>query len=343
MSTHVIRVIQLGNFGSDGGGISSVLREFESWDWASSTHTFVDTYAQDPRLFGLRRFVAATRAAWMRSRYDVAHVHLSQRGSFIREGVLVRLVSWRRRPVVVTIHGSSFVEYARDHQSIVKSVLSRANRTAVLSPHTKAALTDLGVEGVVLVPNGVSQAEESGISGQLHSRSSTVIFAGEFSRRKGADILLAAWPAVVERLPSATLLIFGEPKDVRPELVSGVKYMGRRPRAEVRAALERSRLVVLPSRAEAFPMSLLEAMAAGLPVVATDVGGVAEMLDDRDQLVAPDSPADLSAKIGLYLSDLTLSDSKGQRNRSRYAAKFSPKAVSTLYDTLYRQALETGS
>lgn len=317
-----------------------MLREFACWNWQDSTHAFVDTYSQDPRLFGLSRLGAALGAVLSRSQYDVAHVHLSQRGSFLREGVLILLCALLKRPVVATIHGSSFDAFADRHHRLVRTILGRASHIAVLSEATAAQLRAMKLQQVALVANGVADVSADRADRPASAmQSARAIFAGEFSRRKGADILLDAWPWVEAAVPNATLIVYGEPKDVEPTPLGGIVYKGRRPRSEVQEALRECQLLVLPSRAEAFPMSLLEAMAAGLPIVATDVGGVAQMIDDSEQIVAPDSPQMLAASMQRFLADTDLSSRTGARNRSRYELEFSPAVVSRAYERLYEQSV----
>ena len=333
----MIRVLQLGNYGEDGGGISAVLKEYSRWTWPTSAHRFVDTYATDTRLLGFFRLAAASAAVW-RSRRDVevVQVHLSQRGSFVREGLLVRLAARLSLPVVVTIHGSSFTEFARRRPRIVKTTLRHADAVAVLTSQTEKALRTLGVSNVERVPNGVSAARDSG-SGQR----SGVVFAGEVSTRKGADVLASAWPEVTEAVADARLDVYGNPADVSFPASPGVVVHGRRPREEVRAAVARCSILVLPSRAEAFPMSILEAMSAGAAVVSTDVGAIPEMIDDPDQIVRAGDEAGLREALIRLLKDPSLASAAGERNKARFESEFASHVVVRKYEAIYSAVLSS--
>ena len=332
----MIRVLQLGNYGEDGGGISAVLKEYSRWTWANSHHRFVDTYASDPRLLGLLRLRAASAEVWRsRREVDVVHVHLSQRGSFVREGMLVRLAARLGIPVVVTIHGSSFTAFAARRPALVKSTLARADAVAVLTSQTERAVTALGVENVVRVPNGVSFPQQTDPSGARHG----VVFAGEVSRRKGADVLAGAWPSVSEAVPAARLDVYGHPTDVSFPVLPGVTVHGRRPREEVRQAVGRCSVLVLPSRAEAFPMSILEAMAAAAAVVSTDVGAIPEMMDDPAQIVRAGDEVGLRDALIRLLRDPSIAAATGQRNRERFENEFAPDVVSGRYEDIYSAVL----
>lgn len=335
-----MRVLQLGNYGDDGGGISSVLREFASWEWPKARQSFVDTYATDPRLWGLRRlWVAATTVVRTRRTIDIVHIHLSQKGSFVREGALLRLASMLRLPIVVTVHGSSFGDFARRHRRIVRGVLRRADGIATLTERTAVELRSLELSNVTLVPNAVTP--DSVKQDDVHPGDSMVaVFAGEVSRRKGVDVLLEAWPLVVAAHPGARLELYGAATDVHVAPGVPVTVHGRRPRDEVREAVRTARVLVLPSRAEAFPMSILEAMSAGVPVVATDVGEIPRMLDDNELVVPPDDSASLAAAIKSLYVDRGRAQRVGRRNAERFAQLFSPEVVAGKYEALYETVLE---
>lgn len=330
------RVLQLGNYGDDGGGISSVLREFASWDWPTSEQAFVDTYATDPRLWGIRRVVvAATTLIRNRRSIDVVHAHLSQKGSYLREGALVRLASALGLRVVVTLHGSSGVEFTRRFPRLVRGVLRHADAIASLTEPTKRVLEDLGIENVTVVPNAVRDDEIQTSPEEFDHRHS-VVFAGAVSKRKGVDVLLDAWREVSTARPEARLEVYGPPVDVEVPQDETIRVHGRQSRNDVRRAVSGARALVLPSRAEAFPMAILEAMAAGVPVVATDVGSVAHMLDDIDFVVPVDDVPMLAEVLIAVLGDPRRAEEAGKRNRERYRSMFSPVVVARRYEELYR-------
>ena len=111
-------------------------------------------------------------------------------------------------------------------------------------------------------------------------REPAVTFTGEVGLRKGCALLALAWPAVRAAVPQASLRVYGpvapDAADVASDLMAhpGVEYHGTVDQEGVRRAVREAWALVLPSRAEALPRSLLEAMGCGRAVIATDVGGV---------------------------------------------------------------------
>jgi glycosyltransferase involved in cell wall biosynthesis len=153
--------------------------------------------------------------------------------------------------------------------------------------------------------------------------------AGTISRRKGSDLFVAAATGLAGRLEAdfrmAGELAPGPDEPWARELVGraeagGVRYMGRVDMAGELAELD---VFVLPARRDPFPLTVLEAMAAGLPVIGTRVDGIAEQLDgDAGVLVDPESPVALAAAIERLAADQDLRARLGERARRRVVENF---------------------
>jgi glycosyltransferase involved in cell wall biosynthesis len=122
-------------------------------------------------------------------------------------------------------------------------------------------------------------------------------------------------------------------------LADRVHFLGFR--TDVPRILARSEMLVLPSRWEGMPNVVLEAMAAGLPVVATAVEGVLELLGDEaeQQAVAPDDLEAFAANITRLLSDRDLAGRLGQENCSRVTTHFQINQMVDRYETLWDELL----
>lgn len=335
--TTPLRVTHFGNAPGDRGGIASVIRRHLESPPPGVEARAVATYASQDRTLTVRRYLRALAVVARGTRSTgVAHVHLSRRGSFVREGSVLALASLRGVPVVATVHGSDFVAWSSRHPRLTRAVLRRADATTVLSAEAAAHLAALGVRRVHLVPNAVAVPPDPAPPASRP----VVLFAGEVSRRKGVDVLLAAWPAVRERRPDAELWLAGPAADVavpdrpcrtdgtdgsgRTDGTDGVRRLGERPPDEVGELLRSAGVAVLPSRAEGMPMFLLEAMALGRPVVATDVGGVAALVGGpldppaAGRLVRPDDPAALAQALVRTLADAGAGTAAHARARQRF-------------------------
>ena len=98
-------------------------------------------------------------------------------------------------------------------------------------------------------------------------------------------------------------------------------------------------ILALPSRFEAFPLAILEAMLAGLPVVATDVGSVAEAVTDGETglIVPPDDPEALAAALERLLADGELRARFGRSARARAELQFTSSALARNFEALYEE------
>jgi glycosyltransferase involved in cell wall biosynthesis len=162
--------------------------------------------------------------------------------------------------------------------------------------------------------------------------------------RKGHELLLAAWPAIRARFPGARLLVFGTgPLEgdlvARAGASAGVHFAGFRP--DLREFLGHIDVLVHPALAEGLGLTLLEAQAAGVPVVGFRSGGVIEAVADGGTgILAPagDSVA-LGDAVSALLADPDRRRSLGAAGRARIAAEFSPVAMAAAYAEVYADVL----
>lgn len=162
---------------------------------------------------------------------------------------------------------------------------------------------------------------------------------GRFSQEKGLDVLLRA----LAMLDGVSAVLVGDGAE-RPALERLARELGVADRIEmtgweddISARLRSIDVLVSPSRGEAFGLALLEAMAAGLAVIATDVGSVSEAVADEQTglLVAPDDPAALAGAIRELRDDPERRRRLGRRGRALAAERFAPAAMARAFEALY--------
>ena len=171
---------------------------------------------------------------------------------------------------------------------------------------------------------------------------------GRLSPEKGQAVLLRALPAILAAFPRGGLVLAGEGPS-RRELEAEALRLGIADRAvflgfrrDVPALLGAIDLFVQPSIYEGFGISLLEAMAAGLPIVASRVGGIPEMVQDgaTGLLVPPQDPAALAAAVVRLLRDGDAARRLGEAAARGARARYSLQAVAARVEALYREILE---
>ena len=172
----------------------------------------------------------------------------------------------------------------------------------------------------------------------------TVIFCGRIVPQKGVDTLVRAFALVVKSVPSAKLILVGdgvqrlyiEKLILDLELASYVRITGVVPRYKVQEFLSKAALFVLSSNHEGTPNTLLQAMAIGLPVVATRVGGVPDIITDgvNGLLIQPNDVNALAEAIQLLLVDKGLAKKLGE-NANKKASVFKMETIVGKYVDLF--------
>ena len=154
-----------------------------------------------------------------------------------------------------------------------------------------------------------------------------VLFAGVLERYKAVDVLIDAWADVARRMPKARLTLVGSGRDetelraraIRKGVDNSVVFVSHVPRSELSTLLDGSTCFVLPSRSEGLARVALEAMARGRPVVASDVGGIRELVEDgvNGRVVDCEDARGLADALVDVLSDPERARAMGVESRRR--------------------------
>lgn len=276
---------------------------------------------------------------------DVVHAHSPDLG-FAAAGEAHR----RRIPIVITCHGLWFPVWGawslRGRAEITLLRRSEYDAIATVARADADALRSRGFRRIVHVPNGVDAEEFSGPRRQPQDL--RFLFAGRHEPQKGLDVLLEAVSALRrESGPPFRVVLLGDgsltPALKRRARALGldgiVTFAGRLERADVVRAYREASAFVLPSRYEGFPIAILEAWAAGLPVIATGVGGVAEICGPENAiLVPPGSPSALATAMDTLLRDPGLRQRLGSSGHQLVRERFTWDAVSARYREVYEAA-----
>jgi glycosyltransferase involved in cell wall biosynthesis len=194
-----------------------------------------------------------------------------------------------------------------------------------------------------VVYNGVTDDEFQPVVGR--EGATDLLFVGELRALKGVDVLIAAIKELARDGRGISATIVGDGPDrarferavAEQGLGDKVKFVGSKP---ARAAFALGRLLVVPSRAESLPYIVLEAAAAGVPMIATRVGGIPEIFGpDAGALVPPGDPSALARAISQALQDRGARHSATLRLKARIRASFSADVMTDAVISAYREAL----
>jgi len=279
----------------------------------------------------------------------LVHLHISQYGSFFRKALLAWMAKAFCVPVVLHIHGSKFhnffAESSKTSQFIIRSTLESADAVLALGDVWADRLRAIApLAKITVLPNAVRPDIAVRQEGD---KTVGFVFLGEVGERKGTFALLEAWARMLAstgRESSVHLTIAGDgdigrAKRVVDELglAATVDIRGWIAKSEARDLLSVAKVLVLPSRNEGQPMAILEAMAQGLCVIASDVGGIPEMLrGGAGILVKPDDVDELSKAISLVVADPAVRASCGRNAIERIHTDFNLDVLSSRLEQIYR-------
>jgi glycosyltransferase involved in cell wall biosynthesis len=294
-----------------------------------------------------------------RLRPDVVHTH--QIGPLLYAGPAARAAGV---PVVVhTEHGNHLAGLTPWVRRVKARLLwryasRRAARFFCVSADIAGAVRAAGVrpEKVLVVANGIAtddpadpaEVDEARRALGLPAGAPVVGTVGRLAEVKRQDLLLRAFARVLNRRPDARLVLVGEgERRAALEALAGelgladsVRFAGYQPRPEVYLRL--MDVFALTSRSEGMPMALLEAWAAGVPVVASRVGGIPELVaDGRTGLLFDFPDADtLGGLLTRLLDEPALARGLAEGGRREVEAKYDERAVARAYAGHYHQLLD---
>jgi glycosyltransferase involved in cell wall biosynthesis len=195
-----------------------------------------------------------------------------------------------------------------------------------------------------VVPNGLRPEEYDPVTPRADARD--LLFLGTFRELKGIDIFLSAI-AEIEKTSGKRISahLVGQPDEL-PRYHEQARSLGLLDRVTFhdpkppREAFTMARAIVVPSRAESMPYVVLEAIAAGMPIIATRVGGIPEIFGPRaDELVPAGDPSALAVAIAALLADPDRTAKDAAARREWLRPRFSIDAMRQTIDTLYRDVL----
>jgi glycosyltransferase involved in cell wall biosynthesis len=344
------RIVMVGTSPETHGGISAVVNAWRAGGlFARWAIDYVETHC-DGTLWD--KFACALHAVFLiaalaiRHRDALLHVHAASRASFWRKAVFMLLAmaaGWR---YIFHLHGGGFARFYEKEcgpmgRAVVRFFLDRATAIVVVSERWATWMRSITMNRrIVTLPNAVAvpaafNAERSG---------ALVAFVGRCEPGKGVLDLVEAIASLVPAIPSIRLEIAGD-GDVdavtlrAADLGIGahVYLHGWVSKAQRDELLARATVFALPSHAEGLPLALLEAMAAGCPVVASAVGGVPDVVSHgvNGFLVAPQDPQLLAASLHRVLTDKPLAARLGSAARDTVEACYSIEKTLDSLEQLY--------
>lgn len=266
--------------------------------------------------------------------YEIVHLHMGPKGSFVRKSIMARIAKMRNKRVVLHEHSG---EFARDfdngnafYRRNVLNAFSIVDKVIVLSEEWREYFREniCDESKIYVLNNGVALPDK--VCKPAHNQD--ILFLGRLDTRKSPDVLLRAAQPVLQRYPSAKLIFAGDGYPDRYRALADELCISDRCEFhdwvsgnEKEMLFNRAGIFCLPSKNEGMPMSVLEAMAHGIPVVSTDVGGIPQVICDGVSgfLMSVDDERTLTRLLMELEGSSILREKVGLAGREVIEAKFS--------------------
>lgn len=345
------RVMMIGTDLYTKGGISSVVQGYfrEGIMDRLGIH-YYHTHRDGSKLDKIILYIKALlKIVQNMPKYDIVHLHLASWWSFRRLIFLIILARIYCKKVVIHLHGAKFDIYYREALSVEKAIIrygfSLADRVIVLSVQWLEKIKPFcNSNKSLIVPNTVNvcTSKESILNKKIN-KPNTILFMGELGSRKGIYDFLEAIRLLNKPEVKVYLCGNGEIEEVKRRVVrlglEGIVSLHGWVRGEKKKLLlDEAYIYVLPSYFEGLPMSILEAMATGTPVISTPVGGIPDVVKNgyNGFLVPTNSPQKIADKIHEILNDGALWSRLSENAISTIHKKFSMKETERKLTDLYR-------
>jgi glycosyltransferase involved in cell wall biosynthesis len=277
-------------------------------------------------------------------------------------GMMLVSLFHKTSPTIMRLHGEqyTFIKHTPELRMTIDVRLTRIlqrfalRRATILISPSQAHATEIARElgtlssPIRVVPNGV-RIDSSPLRNGEPANENLVLFAGRLDRVKGVTVFLKAAAEVTQRNRYARFIIAGQPHAQLPQseidaiirkhsLEANVKVLGAVSPCELEALYRRASVVVVPSHYESFGLVALEAMANGVPVVATRTGGLGEIVEDgaTGVLVAAGDASETAEAIVRLLSDANARKQMGEAAHARAQALFTIDTIKALNLSAYR-------
>lgn len=279
------------------GGIATVVNGYRGSKLEEDYEiTYVESYKDGSKIEKLFKGIEAYfhfAIVLLFHKPDIVHIHSSFGSSFYRKMPFIYMAAWVKIPIINHIHGADFDEFyanaSENKKEKIKKVYSKCSLLIALSEEWKARLNQIVPSEKVLVIENYSILHEDALKQRMERNcNNTVLFLGELGKRKGCYDIPNVIKMVKETIPDVRFVLAGagseaDEKNIKQLIedkgVSDNTVFPGWVRGEEKDGLLRAADVFfLPSYNEGMPMSVLDAMGYGLPIVSTNVGGISQIV-----------------------------------------------------------------
>ncbi|TXF77533.1 glycosyltransferase family 4 protein [Chryseobacterium sp.] len=289
---------------------------------------------------------------------DIIHLTSSASFALFKDLLLIQIAARKKKRIIIHFHFGRIPHMAKKKNwewYLISKVITKSTSVIVIDESSYNTLAVCGFKNIVNIPNPIS-AELEEISQKLLERrvqdQNRIVFVGHVVAAKGVFELVESCATI----PGKKELIFVGPYEqvVKDELIKRseiktksrwIEFTGALDKNEVYRQIQNATVLILPSFSEGFPNVVLEAMALGCPVIATNVGAIPEMLDINSDnpsgiCVSPKNVTELSNAIVTLLNDSVKATTMGNNGRKKILNNYTISSISGLYEKLWMDTIK---
>ncbi len=334
------------------GGIASVVDTFLN-NGLEETVAYFASYTEAPTWLNWIRFpfiyIKFLSILLFDQNIKIVHLLSAEKGSFLRKSVLLFTAKLLGKKVIINFHSCSQDLFYNDSfflfKIFVKTVLNNADIILVLSTQWKKIISQkCENKNIEVLYNPVKLREyyeKNDSAGQIN-----VLFRGRVGKRKGAYDTIEAAKLLTNNSIIINIYGDGEIENAKNlvtanNLNNRVKIKGWITGEKIDIAYRSSDIFILPSYDEGLPMSILEAMSYGLPVIATNIAGIPDQIAEgvNGYMIEPGDIKSLAEKIDFLANTLELRNSMGREGYEMVKSKFEKTVIidnlKRIYDSLF--------
>ena len=280
------------------GGIASVVNGYRTSDLEKDYHIiYVESYIDGSKMrkflkgcSGYLRFIKVL----LIDRPDIVHIHSSFGPSFYRKIPFIYMAKWVHKPIINHCHGAEFdhfyINASERKKRLIKKVYNKCDAFIALSEEWKDNLLQIvPKEKITVIENYSIINEEAVRSRELKENRKQILFLGELGQRKGVYDIPKVVKEVAQVFPDVIFILGGDGEMQKIKglvkknsVEKNVIFPGWVRGKEKDKLLKESDVFFLPSYNEGMPMSILDAMGYGMPIISTNVGGIPKIVKNGE-------------------------------------------------------------
>lgn len=341
-----------------GGGVSTVLECYDKYfDGLRHIPTWKYTNSLNKAWFFFYHWLEMVLLLTFDRRIKIVHIHTAAGASFQRKIIMAKTARFFEKKVILHMHAADFVEYyeASPKKDWIISNIKACDKLIVLSPQWHDFFVKIGIDekriivlnNIITPPNPKELAERNERNKVLNPQI-RLLFLGWLGKRKGIWDLLDVLLAHHEELRGRLLLRFGGNEFEREieKLIADnylediAKFEGWVTGEKKKQLLEWANCFILPSYNEGLPISILEAMSYGMPIISTPVGGITEVVKDgrNGVVVEPGNKTQIWEAIKKYIDNPQMISSEGMESL-KIVQPYTPNFVLNQLKDIYKELL----